>query len=736
MRVLILWADGVSANLGVRVLGAGASALAARAFPGAETTFLNYGLDTAPMRVGSWRALLRESVTNERGLRRWLSAFDLVVDTRSGDSFTDIYGISRLVTMNLVAGLVRSVGVPLVMAPQTLGPFQDPRGRWLGSHALRGASAVLVRDSISLDFGRALGARPTKTSDLVFALPAPEPSAHHDVLLNVSGLLWNDNPHVPWEHYRAVVTGIARSLLAQGRAVSLLAHVLDNPTSDNDVPAVRELSDLLGGSVKVIIPADLDELRGLVAGARLVIGSRMHACLNAISCGTPAIPLAYSRKFAPLLADLGWSALIDLNSTPDPVARTLEIAADPELPRLAAQAKKLGSEDLGVAVQILRDCVRDRATSTGKSRLAPCGAAASAVSPQPGAGHAEAGPIANVEPSLAARSMATTKRKAKTLWMSTLATWRTLRAFQYDYERYLAHSSTLGAHGTKENLAAKITERYHTIEKGLSLPNPRPAFGASVISVLINLVESYVSRFGQDSVTASGAGALSDYLAFNLAEGVPLGAIPESARIVRLLEQVTASTPGTSGRLKITRQQILDAVAPVGLEFFTSRHSTRVFDPAPVTPAEIDYALLAARSAPAVCNREFSAAAFWTDRARIQEILQVQGGARGFGDQIPALAMVTISLRTYWSEAERNQGWIDGGLFAMNLILGLHAQGLGTVPLNWSKGPTIDRTMRSLVQLPDDRSIVMFIGFGHLAESYTVAASPRRAPSDFILPLA
>jgi polysaccharide pyruvyl transferase WcaK-like protein len=38
----------------------------------------------------------------------------------------------------------------------------------------------------------------------------------------------------------------------------------------------------------------------------------MHACLNALSMGTPAIPWAYSRKFAPLMSDLGWDLSVDL----------------------------------------------------------------------------------------------------------------------------------------------------------------------------------------------------------------------------------------------------------------------------------------------------------------------------------------------------------------------------------------------------------------------------------------
>ena len=81
--------------------------------------------------------------------------------------------------------------------------------------------------------------------------------------------------------------------------------MIDSPVADNDVPAIRELAAELGGDVEIVLPQDLDEVRAVTASAAVVVGSRMHACLNALSTGTPAVPLAYSRKFDPLLRDLG-----------------------------------------------------------------------------------------------------------------------------------------------------------------------------------------------------------------------------------------------------------------------------------------------------------------------------------------------------------------------------------------------------------------------------------------------
>ena len=91
-------------------------------------------------------------------------------------------------------------------------------------------------------------------TDLVFALPVPHANGERDVLLNVSGLLWNENPHHSYEDYRRTVRTLLRSLVDSGRDVTLLAHVLASPSPDSDVAVVQQLHQEFGGSVQVAIP--------------------------------------------------------------------------------------------------------------------------------------------------------------------------------------------------------------------------------------------------------------------------------------------------------------------------------------------------------------------------------------------------------------------------------------------------------------------------------------------------
>jgi colanic acid/amylovoran biosynthesis protein len=324
-RVLVLWADSRSANLGVRVLAEGMASLARMAW-GSDATvdFQDFGPGDSAIGFGG-RNIIRDIGRDDGPIASKLRQYDVVLDSGAGDSFASIYGPKRLAIMRYSQRRAARLSVPLILGPQTIGPFESPLSRSVGAATLRDARQVHARDHVSQQKAAELGGMALLSTDVVFALPNPEPARKRDVIVNVSGLLWNSDAHGSASAYRRQVIELVNGLISRGRDVSLLAHVLDNPTSDNDVPAVRAAAAAVGDRVEVVVPHDLPHARSILANAELVIGSRMHACLNALSTGTTAIPWAYSRKFAPLMNDLGWHHTIELRTEPRPADATLRI---------------------------------------------------------------------------------------------------------------------------------------------------------------------------------------------------------------------------------------------------------------------------------------------------------------------------------------------------------------------------------------------------------------------------
>lgn len=297
-----------------------------------------------------------------------------------------------------------------------------------------------------------------------------------------------------------------------------------------------------------------------------------------------------------------------------------------------------------------------------------------------------------------------------------------LSDYIYDSSRYLRYSSTF-YYPERANRLSRITAMYHSVERGLALPEPRPGFGAENMMLLVEAIEEYVRRFGLDENLRPAVGSMDAYLRFHERVGCEP---PNRPRIEEVVESLSAirEGPQDGGTVAVKREQILRVTAGVTEDFFRRRHSVRQFTAEEVAAEDIDAAIAIAQKTPAVCNRQECRVHVVHDRKIMDEMLELQE-TRGFNRQINKLLLVTNTLSAFYGMNERNQCWIDGGLFAMSLVYGLHSRGLGTCFLNWSKSSPRDKAMRRLLNLSPQEVIIVLVAVGHLPEQLDVARSAR-----------
>jgi nitroreductase len=94
--------------------------------------------------------------------------------------------------------------------------------------------------------------------------------------------------------------------------------------------------------------------------------------------------------------------------------------------------------------------------------------------------------------------------------------------------------------------------------------------------------------------------------------------------------------------------------------------------------------------------------------------------------------LVTADLRTFVSSGERNQAFIDGGLYAMSLMYALQARGIASCPLNLGLSFLMDRALRKAAKLPPNENLIMMIAIGYPPDELAIAASAR-VPTDAML---
>ncbi len=281
------------------------------------------------------------------------------------------------------------------------------------------------------------------------------------------------------------------------------------------------------------------------------------------------------------------------------------------------------------------------------------------------------------------------------------------------------------------SLSAVITMEYHRIEKGLALPDRRAGASQDVVQRLILAIARQLDE-GQPSFEgAIGLSALVQY--FEETPAIALSAETKALlpRYEELCEKYGAFDllNVRGGCTELDSQEVLDLCGPQQVSFLTSRHSIRDFSQTAVDRVMIEELARIAMSAPSVCNRQAWHLYALTDRGKIRTALAYQNGNRGFTDRIPLLFIIASDLRHFVSAEERNQAWIDGGLFSMMLSLGLYAKGLGSCMLNWCATSDNDRSLRRLLGIPDHEVIIMMMAAGYLPEKIKVTASPRRETS-------
>lgn len=161
--------------------------------------------------------------------------------------------------------------------------------------------------------------------------------------------------------------------------------------------------------------------------------------------------------------------------------------------------------------------------------------------------------------------------------------------------------------------------------------------------------------------------------------------------------------------------------------------TTSVSSQEEVDLATIEKAVSMASFTPSVCNRQNWKVFVFTSAEDKRRVLAFQNGNRGFGEQASKVLGVTTGLQGFVSPGERNQCWIDGGMFAMSLLYALHSMGVGTCSLNWSVEMETDQGMRAAAGIPDSHAVIMLIAVGHYPAHLRVAQSPRKQLGDIVV---
>lgn len=282
--------------------------------------------------------------------------------------------------------------------------------------------------------------------------------------------------------------------------------------------------------------------------------------------------------------------------------------------------------------------------------------------------------------------------------------------------------SNLGSKGnTEAKKRASMTATYHIIEKGFSMPNRRLGFGREKLLSLIRECQCYHEKYGMHGQLEYAISIVKEYDELHKSYSFKL-----DEELQRKIDELLCRFPNiTEARQQsFTKCEYFENSSSSFDIFSNSRHSMRHFC-GEISLEEIQKAIDLAKNAPSACNKQPVRLHIVSDKGIVKEVLDLQQGNRGFGQNIDKVIIITTQFSGCSRYSERYMPFMDAGLFSMNFLYALHFYHIGAIPLVWLNSKKRDSMLRNLVSIPQEEIPALIVGVGDVSDTIVCAQSPR-----------
>ncbi len=265
-----------------------------------------------------WRVrLLLRNVERRKLLNAYYEA-DLVLSCGGGNFYAHHSPSPGFLWALAAVALPLGMGKPVVMLPQSAGPIEGRGQRAFARWVFRRVSLIMVREERSQQFLReTLGVDRAVTvlPDLAFSQPAQVQAgvlAKRSLQVGVTVIDRGAQTGgtVNQAGYERCLASVLERLQHEQEAEIHLFVQCYGPSPDQDDRQVtqRLMDELVRRKISAQLHAHFDDaavLRRSLAGMDLIIASRMHTGIFALSNGTPVVMIAYQPKAAGVMASFG-----------------------------------------------------------------------------------------------------------------------------------------------------------------------------------------------------------------------------------------------------------------------------------------------------------------------------------------------------------------------------------------------------------------------------------------------
>ena len=285
--------------------------------------------------------------------------------------------------------------------------------------------------------------------------------------------------------------------------------------------------------------------------------------------------------------------------------------------------------------------------------------------------------------------------------------------------KYIANGNR---YNDKNKLHTDLAIRTHALEKGMSIGSVRIGFGQPKALALLDDLQHYLSLGGEKTFVGESCSIINKYILFNEQIGANMTNV--KSKLHEFCETNDISLSDLGG-IYVLDKHTTNLRSKDSFNIFSqSRFSVRDFGSERIPLARIEKALALAEKTPSACNRQSWKIYVYADNILRNRMFSLQGGCKGFSEDMQYAILICGDIRGY-NINELSQVYVDGGIYAMNLLYALHFEDVAAIPLTMAHKQNMIKRIKREMGLPENEMPILLVGVGSYKESYKVAVSQR-----------
>lgn len=276
----------------------------------------------------------------------------------------------------------------------------------------------------------------------------------------------------------------------------------------------------------------------------------------------------------------------------------------------------------------------------------------------------------------------------------------------------------------RKNLEYRILMDVHSLEKGMCIRSEK-SFGYKKCINLVSQLDIFRKEYSELIETSTaflmGVAILSKWLQISEERG--WGKTDEYLYVKEWVKAHPISTDrvsvGTFVHEFNSDNQTYDSI-------IKTRATRRLYSERPLSNSDIEACVELSLRTPSACNRQMCKIYSFSNQSNKEKLSSVLTGVTGLDKESTHYFVITYDIPALGGVGERNQGYFNSGLVAMNFVNALHSRGIGSCFLQFDATVKLENQLKMELGIGHDERIAVAIGAGYYSGSSIIPLSQRK----------